>query len=135
MPVLAVKSLPSSTSALAGSHAAQHKVNCLAAAGAGPARHDATMTAVAPNARIVRIIKSSLLSQALCACPATHTSSCTQFGPDPRGKSRRCCLVLLLSERLSLNTTAVNRLRRIRVIVALQTLLTTHGWMQMQTKR
>jgi hypothetical protein len=53
----------------------------LAAAGAEPAKHDATMTAVAPNARIVWIIKPSLLSQAFRACPATHTSSCTQFSP------------------------------------------------------
>src|SRR5215475_9816294 len=72
MPVLVVKSLPSSTSALAGSHAAQHRVNCLASAGAGPDRHEATTTAVAPNARIVRIIKTSLLSQAICP-PACHS--------------------------------------------------------------
>jgi hypothetical protein len=67
---------------LAGSHAAQHKVNCLASAGAWPAKHEATTRAVAPTERIIRIIKPSLLLQAFRppALPI-RTSPCTQFSP------------------------------------------------------
>src|SRR6516165_1649504 len=108
MPVFVVKSLPSSTSALAGSHAAQHKVNCLAAAGAGPPKHDATNTAVAPNARIVRIIKTSLFCRRFVRLPCHSHFVVHADQSGLHQKSRRCCLVLLLSERLSLNIVAVN---------------------------
>src|SRR6516164_1340766 len=73
MPVLVVKSFPSSTSALAGSQAAQHNVNCLASAAARPLRDEATTTTIAPNARIVRIITTSLLLQAIARLPCHHT--------------------------------------------------------------
>src|ERR1017187_9247003 len=116
MPVLLVKSFESSTRALAGSHAAQHNVNCLAWADAWPPRHEATTTAVAPNARIVRIITTSLLSQAI-AC-----LTCQSHFALPRGRTRRLksrdhcarglCLVLLLSRRFSLNIFRVNRRRQ-----------------------
>src|SRR5947208_13338081 len=46
MPDALVKSLPSSTSALAGSHAAQHSVSCLACADAGPLATDDSITPV-----------------------------------------------------------------------------------------
>src|SRR5215813_6708121 len=102
MPVLVVKSFPNSTSALAGSHAAQHRVNCLASAGAWPARHEATIAA-APNARIARIIKTSLLLQAIARLPCnSHFSVHADQSGLHRSRGKRC-LVFLLSKSFSLN--------------------------------
>jgi len=84
------------------------------------------MTAVAPNARIVWIIKTSLLSQANFAPALPFTLRRARSSLRLHEQSRRSCLVLLLSERLSLNISAVNRLRRLQVIAALQPLQATH---------
>src|SRR5438105_4088292 len=51
MPVLAVKSLESSTSALAGSHAAQQRVSCFDCACAEGARDSVIIAAASPAIR------------------------------------------------------------------------------------
>src|ERR1051325_6664471 len=53
MPVLAVKSFDSSTSAFAGSHAAQHSVNCFCCACAPPLISAAAMKALAAMATLL----------------------------------------------------------------------------------
>src|SRR5580692_1423445 len=113
MPVLAVKSFESSTNALAGSHAAQHKVSCLVSAPAGLPTHEATTTAVAPNARIIWLItQPPCCRRRLPACPADHTSPFGVYAretsiPFPQGIAGSC-LVLLLSVSLPLNILGVN---------------------------
>jgi len=70
-----VKSFESSTKALAGSHAAQHNVNCFVWATAWLPRHEAATTAVTPNTRMIWIIKTSLLSQAIACLPCQSPSA------------------------------------------------------------
>ena len=63
----------------------------------------------ASKGRIIRIIKPSLLLQAIARLPCrSHFAVHAVQSGLLRGRGNRC-LVLLLSERFSLNKTAVNR--------------------------
>jgi hypothetical protein len=53
----------------------------LASAGAWPPRQEATTTALAPNARIIRIITPSLLLQAIARLPCHSRFAVSQISP------------------------------------------------------
>jgi hypothetical protein len=126
-----VKSFESSTSAFAGSHAAQHSVNGAFSARDGPLQNAATPSASAPSARREKM--RIPLTLPLAAAAGRHHRQKTGRANRPntdtviglvgmKGRqpsrpplqpvlpSRLFCLVFLLSETISLNTAPVNRL-------------------------
>src|SRR5689334_4404329 len=101
MPVLAVKSLPSSTSAFAGSQAAQHKVRdfvCARASLAGPAMERAA-AATPINANALVILVSSFGLPAL-RWPALATTQ-TALRPNVRQSLCSVCGVDAVSPKLA----------------------------------
>ena len=81
MPVWAVKSFDSSTSALAGSQAAQHSVSCLVWACAAPEAKPSAASSAAP--RVDRLFKHFI-----CSSPVSVTGG---VAADERHGLAQCC--------------------------------------------